>query len=100
MAKIQVKITPSLAVMLRPGTTDWIILEQEIAEGSNADELLSDLARNDATFHKVLFDSKTGKASDEIDLVLNNTFLPPSERVEARLHDGDSIILLPAYIGG
>ena len=100
MARVQLKITPSLAVTLNPGAADWIILEHEIPEESNVGELLADLARDDASFRRMIFDRDTGKIHDELNLVLNQNFLPPPEMTETRLHDGDSIIFLPAYTGG
>ncbi len=100
MGKVQVKITPSLASVLNTQSSDWIILEKEIGECAAIGDLLADLVFSYTDFRKVLFDPDTGKVSDQVMVVLNDRLLQFPDMTEAKLKDGDSIVLLPVYSGG
>ena len=100
MGKVRLKITPSLASVLNAPDSDWLTLEKEIREGATIGDLLADLATGKTDFHKVVFNPDTGKVSDQVNLVLNDSLLSSSDVTEARLSDGDSVILLLVYSGG
>ncbi|MFC1934632.1 MoaD/ThiS family protein [Chloroflexota bacterium] len=100
VGKIQLKISPSLATMLDTKGTDWLTFEKEIEGETTIGDFLADFAASYTKFRKVVFDPDTGKVSDQLDIVLNDSFLPFPDVMEAKLADGDSIILLPTYTGG
>ena len=77
-----------------------IIAEKEIGETATIGELLADIAFSHADFRKVVFNPDTRKISDWIMVILNDNLLQPPEVTEAKLNDGDSIIILPMYEGG
>ncbi len=100
MGKVQLKITSALASMLDAQSSDCLILEKKIGEGATIGDLLADLASSYTDFGEMLFDSATGKISDQLNVVLNDSLLPFPDMAEAKLNDGDSVILLPVYSGG
>ena len=100
MGRVQLKITPSLTSIFNASGSDWLILEQEIGEGATIGDLFAALASSYTGFHKVVFDTDGGQVSDKIMVVLNDSLLQCSDVTEARLNDGDSVILLPVYTGG
>lgn len=100
MGKVQLKIPPSLAGVLNTQSSDWIILEKEIAECAAIGDVLADLALSYTDFRKVVFDPDTKKVSDQVMVVLDDRLLQFPDMTEAKLKDGDSIVLLPVYSGG
>ena len=96
MGKVQLRVSPSLSTTL----ADWLILEEEVGEETTIGDLLAGLGSSYADFRKAVFNPETGKVSDQVNIVLNDTLLPFPEVTEAKLNNGDSIILLPVYTGG
>lgn len=100
MRRVRLEIPPSLAGIFEGQGSDWFILEKEIGEEATIRDLLTDLAFSYADFRKAIFEPDTGKVSDEVLVVLNDSLLQFTEVTEAKLNDGDTIILLPVYSGG
>lgn len=100
MGKVQLKIPPWIASLLKAQGSDWLILEPEIGEGATLGGLLTELTSSDTDFRKVVFNPEAGTVSDQLVVILNDSLLPESDVTETRLNDGDSIILLPVYAGG
>ncbi len=100
MGRVQLKITPSLASIFNASDSDWLVLEPEIGEGATIGDLFANLASTYTDFRKVVFDTDKGKVSDQVIVVLNDSLVQFSNVTEARLNDGDSVILLPVYTGG
>ncbi len=100
MSKVQLKFPASFASTLNAQGSDLVVLEQRIAEESTIGDLLAELASSYTDFAKVVFNPDTGKVSDQVNVVLNNSLLQSPEVAEAKLSDGDSIIILPVYAGG
>ncbi len=100
MGKVRLKFPALFASMLDAQGSDLVILEKEIGEEATIGDLLADLAFSYTDFRKVVFNPDTGKVSDQVNVVLNNSLLQFPEVTEAKLNDGDSIIILPVYAGG
>ena len=100
MAKVQLKFPPSFAGMLNAQGSDLFILEREIGEEATIGDLLADLAFSYTDFGKVVFNPDIRKVNDQVMVILNNRLLQFSDVMEAKLNDGDSIIILPVYSGG
>ncbi|MFC1939797.1 MoaD/ThiS family protein [Chloroflexota bacterium] len=80
--------------------TDWLTFEKEVREGATIGDLLTDYIASYADFSKVVLDPDTGKITDQINIVLNDGLIPLPDAMEAKLADGDIVILLPVYAGG
>ena len=100
MAKVQLKFPHSFAGMLNAQSSDWFILEKEIGEGTTIGNVLADLASSYTDFRKVVFNPDTRKVSDQVMVILNDSLLQLPDMTEAKLHDGDSVTILPMYAGG
>ncbi len=100
MGKVRLKFPASFASILNAQGSDLVILEKEIGEETTIGDLLAALAFSYTDFRKVVFNPDTGKVSDQVNVVLNNSLLQFPEVTEAKLSDGDSIIILPVYAGG
>lgn len=100
MAKVQLKFPASFASILDAKGSDLVVLEKKIGEDATIGDLLADLASSYSDFRKAVFNPDTGKISNQINVVLNNNLLQFPEVTEAKLNDGDSIIILPVYAGG
>ncbi len=100
MGKVQLKIAPPFASMLGAQNYDWLIAEKNIGEGATIRDLLAELASGHTDFGKAVFNPETGKLSNQVMLILNDSFLHFSDVTEIKLNDGDSIVMIPVYDGG
>jgi len=100
MGRVRLKIPPWVAGMLNTFSSDWLILEKEIGEEATVGNLLAELALDSPEFRKAVFDPDTDKSSGQVMVFLNNSVLRYSDIAETKLNDGDSVMLLPVYLGG
>ena len=100
MAKVQLKFPASFASMSDAQGSDLLTLEKEVGEEVTIGDLLADLAFSYTDFRKVVFDPDTRKVSDLIHVILNDSLLQHPNTTEAKVNDGDSVIILPMYSGG
>lgn len=101
MGSVRLKINPSLASMISARAfNDWLTLDREINGDTTLGEMLTGLTGEHPDFTPVIFDPETGQVSDEINVVLNRNMLVSSKANDVKLHVGDTIILLPIYVGG
>jgi len=100
VGKVRLEFPASFASVLNAQGSDLVTLEKEIGEEATISDLLAELAFSYTDFRKVVFDPDTGEVGDQVNVVLNNNLLQFPEVTEAKLNDGDSIIILPVYSGG
>ena len=100
MVKVQLRIPPWIASMLKVAGTDWSIVEMEIEEGTTVGKLLADIAIGNTDFRKGVFDSDTEQVNNLINVILNDTLIQSSTAKTLKLNDGDTLMLLPIYAGG
>ncbi len=100
MGKVQLRIPPWIASVLGEKDDSWFILEKEIGEGCTVGDLFGDLTAGNANFCKAVFNPDVGKVNEQLLVFLNDNLLEDSQVMEAKLSDGDSIMLLPVYSGG
>lgn len=101
VVKVTLKITPSLAWLADARNSDWVTLEKEMPEDATIADLVQNLTSNSAGFRRMLIDPETGKMSEQIELILNQSLIQFSRDMETtRLKNGDTVTLLPVYAGG
>ena len=74
MAKVKIKI-PDWVGINGDSNLGWTLFEREIAAGTSLEKLLLELADSYPNFRKMLYNPEAGKPSEQIDIVLNDTFL-------------------------
>lgn len=100
MSEVQIEIPPWVASMLNTPSSNWLILKKEIGEKATVGNLLAELALDNPEFRRTVFDPDTGKSSGQVMVFLNKSILQYSDITETKLNDGDSVMLLPVYLGG
>ncbi|MBI2958452.1 MAG: MoaD/ThiS family protein [Chloroflexi bacterium] len=100
MARVHLRITASLAGVARTGDSDWVVLETDVAEAATLRDLLAGVAADHAAFRKWVFDPDVGIPGEWALIVHNGNVLPPGAPLSAGLRDGDTVIVLPVYVGG
>jgi molybdopterin converting factor small subunit len=63
-------------------------------------DLLQELVSQDSELRDVLFDSRTGRLTPHVNVVLNGRFLEVSGGLNTVLHSGDDLRLMLAMSGG
>ncbi|MFH1485575.1 MAG: MoaD/ThiS family protein [Chloroflexota bacterium] len=100
MSVVKIEAFPWLSGTFGAPRSDRLILEEEIEEGATTGDLLRNLAATYRKFGELAFDEETQNLSGHITIVLNGRLLELAGGLEARLKDGDSVLLLPAFDGG
>jgi molybdopterin converting factor small subunit len=99
VAKVTVEILGWLAAACGYNQSSSLPIEESVKEGSTVEELILQIARRDPVFRKAIFESDS-KIQGYISFVLNGQILGQPVFLEARLKDGDKVMLLPAIDGG
>ena len=100
MGIVQLHIPPWVTGMLNTPSSDWIILKKEIGKETTIGNVLSELALSSNEFKKAVFNPDTGESSGQVMVFLNNSIIRNSDIEGTKLNDGDSVRLLPVYMGG
>ncbi len=100
MGKVVLKVPPFFASMLDPKSSGWLVVETEITEYITIRDLLTMLAKNNHDFRQSVFNPDTETLNGQIDIVINQKFLPFPHELDAKLIDGDIITLIPMLAGG
>lgn len=98
MARIRLEAMAWAAEALEHGT-EHLIQEEEIEQSTTVRDLLNRLATRHKGFDLV-FDPNTQKLTEAVRVVLNGRLLELVNGLDSVLHDGDVLMLLPAYVGG
>lgn len=97
---VKLHVPPWIAGMLNIPSSDWIILKKEIGKDTTIGNVLSELALSSNEFKKAVFNPDTGGNRGQVMVFLNNSIVRNSDIEETRLNSGDSVRLLPVYMGG
>ncbi len=100
MNKIHLEILPWVSSLLNAPASEWLKLEEEVAEGATIGDLLSALARSYPQFRQVVFNPDANGVSDKVMVVMNNRLLQPPDLTKTVLCHGDRVTLVPAYSRG
>jgi sulfur carrier protein ThiS len=71
-----------------------------ILEGETISEMARQLALENDSFQKIVFDREGLEFGATVLVVLNGIFVDPNDRLETRLKEGDEVMLLPVVDGG
>ncbi len=99
MAKVTLEVSGWLAAACGFNPIRNLPIEESVKEGSTIGELILQIASRDEGFRKGIFESDM-KIQGYISIVLNEQILGQPVFLEARLKDGDKVMLLPAIDGG
>lgn len=103
-SRVQLEVTPALASVLKNEGSDSLVFSKEMAEGATVGDLLVDLAVDLApkykNFHDAVFDPTTGEISEQVMIILNDNLLQFPHVREAKLSNGDRIMLAIVFGGG
>jgi len=97
---VQLSIPPWIAGMLNIPSSDWIILKKGIGKDTTIGTVLSELALGSNEFREAVFNPDAGGNRGQVMVFLNNSIVHNLDIEGTRLNSGDSIRLLPVYMGG
>ena len=100
MSKIQLKITPALATILKGEPSGWISMEKELTKGETVKDLLVEIAPNFENFRTLVFDPAASEVNEEVTFFLNDKLITFPGVLEAVLQDGDRVMLALIFSGG
>ena len=75
-------------------------MEEVLTEGETVGQLLDQLAEKYEGFQEAVFDPQSRKFSGQVTIVLNDRLLELLQGLDTKIKDGDTLILLPAFVGG
>jgi molybdopterin converting factor small subunit len=100
MAKVRLEVIPWLSASLDGGSSDRVVLEEGIVEGQTLRELLDRLARRHPRFGEYVYDVERQRLAGFASVVINEQAIGKAPDLDQLLHDGDSLVFLPPYVGG
>ncbi len=100
MAKVRLEIVPWLTRAFGKQGLGRLVLEHEIEDGEILGRLLRDLAVQYEEFGEVAFDKSLKKSSGVVNVGLNNRIIEWEQEWTIQVRDGDTVIIMPAYVGG
>jgi molybdopterin synthase sulfur carrier subunit len=99
MDTVRLEILPWLSRSFDGEGAARVVLERPIAEGATVRDLLDRLVAEYPSFHRTLYDSD-GELAGHISIILNDRLYELAGGLEAKVHPGDTVSLLPAFSGG
>ena len=75
-------------------------LEQEVESGATMRDLFKQLADQFPKLQGLIYDPDDGALTGQVSIIFNNRVLELAGGLDAKIQDGDSVVLLPAYAGG
>lgn len=77
-----------------------VVVERDIQDGASVAGLLADLVATYPGFREAVYNPESAVMSEQIGVVLNGQLLSFSEISEAKLSNGDQVLVQPIYSGG
>ena len=99
MAKVSVRVWPTLTALFGAETIRSRALEVEVADGETLLDLLRHLAAAHPAFGAVMF-TADGAPTEQVSVVVNDRLPELLDGLATRLRDGDRVMLVQAYAGG
>jgi molybdopterin converting factor small subunit len=81
-------------------STKRLVLEEEVQEGERVGDLFVRLASKYQGFGQIAFDPVARRLSGQVSVIYNGRLLELVEGLDTKLKDGDTLLLLPAFVGG
>jgi hypothetical protein len=100
MIRIKLRLTSWIAAKVEGEHSGWLTLEKEVGEGSTISDLLVGMVMTYPGLRETVYSPDTGLAKERINVALNDHLLDSREISQAKLCNGDTIILLPSTWGG
>ena len=100
MIKIKIRLSSWIAAKIEVDHSGWLTLEKEVGEGSTIRDLLVGLVMTYPSLREAVYNPDTGLINERINVALNDHLLTSHEVLQAKLSDGDTVILLPSSWGG
>ncbi|MFH0846493.1 MAG: hypothetical protein V1894_00335 [Chloroflexota bacterium] len=100
MGRIQLRISPLLASLLKNQSSGWLSLDKEIGDDTTIGDVLTDLASVNKSSRTAVFDSESGETSDQLMIMLNDTVQQLPDAIKIKLNSGDRVLLTTIFSGG
>jgi len=100
MPTVKVKIGGWLRQSLDEALTHPDGISLSVREGESLPGMARQLAAQHDVFRRLLFEEKHQEFGANVLVILNGVLVNPHDRSEARLKEGDEVILLPVMDGG
>ena len=98
--QIRIEIVPWLTDLLGEARSRRVIIEEELGGKRTVREVLGRLGQRYPALGRVLLDPETGGLGSVASVIVNDQLLDLAGGLEAKLKEGDTLVLLPAFQGG
>ncbi len=98
--KVRIEIVPWLTQPFGQRGSSRLILEEEIDHELPMVDFLSSLANKYPAVVTAILDLDAGQLFDHVNIVHNDTMIGSGMALEQPIRGGDSLVFLPAYVGG
>ncbi|MDO8672077.1 MAG: hypothetical protein Q7O66_11695 [Dehalococcoidia bacterium] len=98
--KIRIEIIPWLTRYFGQRGSARLILEEGIDKEIRMVDFLASLSSKYPAVGEAIIDLQSGRLFDHVEIVHNDVLLGGKEALEQVVRDGDSLVFLPAFVGG
>jgi len=98
--QIRIEIIPWLTELAGESRSRRLIVQEELGGEGTVREVLMRLGQRYPTLGRLLLDPETGEVGGQVNVVVNDKLLDLAGGLEAKLKEGDTLVLLPAFQGG
>lgn len=100
MAAIKIEVLSWMARAFGQQESGRVILDHPVEEGETVGQLFQRLTQEYDRFGELVYDAKSGRLRDQVNVVINDRMLALAKGLDTPLTDGDVLVLIPAYAGG
>ena len=97
---IRIEIVPWLTHSFGQRGSSRLVLEEEIDKEISLIEFLASLSKKYPAMSQAIIDLQAGQFFDHVNIIHNDVIIGSNEAVKQVVRKGDSIVFLPAYVGG
>ncbi|MBI2864605.1 MAG: MoaD/ThiS family protein [Chloroflexi bacterium] len=98
--KVRVEIVPWLTQSFGQKGSSRLVMEEEVGGEDTLLDLLSSMNARYPAVGEVIVDLKSGRLFAHVNVVLNDTLVANGAALDQPIRCGDTLTLLPAYVGG
>ncbi|MGE5619924.1 MAG: MoaD/ThiS family protein [Sphingomonadaceae bacterium] len=98
--QVRIEVLPWLSELLSGSISRPVVLETAVPEGETLRALLVRLVETHRRLGQMVYDPERGLLSGHAEIAVNGTMYDQAGGLDAPLHDGDTVTLLPGIAGG
>ncbi len=99
MGKIRIEVVPWLTELFGQKGSKHLVLEEEIGQAATFRDMINTLLERYPSARESMF-LDNGELQEHVSIIYNDEMLTSNEALRQGIKDGDTVVLLPSFVGG